>query len=457
MSMVGIGLMELLILIAGSAGLPSNDAVSLVQPEDYFKARNITVSADRMAELAAKDPADGKTQVQQLLAIRWLGENPVDTKKAAGARALLEQIAAGKKVRDAQGFAKLHAAQALARIDGKDVPPLATMPEKSLRGQALTWFPADITMAGGYDLRASGKTSDKLLAQIRRTLAKTVSGAERTFLFDVLDGIGNVRIDRVAGAFDITDRGNARRIFVRVSGAADGKRILDFLSTASKGKLAPETRKGPGGEMVNYFAMNDMCYAFISNNELFFLGAPEGKNPVDLIDELFAVKAGKKKSLPEGALAGMLRTVPENARLMFTGELPEQARKELTGKGSPLRAAPKNFLFHAVNDDRMTVTLSGTMKDKEEAEAFAESMLGLKQMALKALDNPPTQTAIPPEMLRRFKQGLQAVKVSAEGSTVTGKATVDAADVLGDVLKLLLEGRPSSEKPIQPEKPPQPE
>src|SRR5687767_3990502 len=108
MEFFAVGLLEMIVLLAGSGGLASNDLVSLVQAEDYFKVRNIAVSADKMAELAGKDPADGKTQVQQLLAIRWLGENAADTKKADGARALLEQIAAGKKAQDPHGFARGH-------------------------------------------------------------------------------------------------------------------------------------------------------------------------------------------------------------------------------------------------------------------------------------------------------------------------------------------------------------
>jgi hypothetical protein len=269
--------------------------------------------------------------------------------------------------------------------------------------------------------------------------------------FDVLETVGNVRIDRVAGAFQIEDKGNARRIYLRFTGVADSKRILDFIAFFSKGRVKPETKKGPGSEEVTFVAMGEMAFAFVGNSELFILGDPEGKNGSDLIDEVLAVKAGKKKSLAEGPLGTLLRGVPEDARILFAGGLPEEARKGMTAKGSPLRAAPKNFIFHAVGEEKLTLSLSGTLKDKEEAEAFAESVLGLKQMGLKALDDLPPQAMIPPEVLKRFKQTLQASKVSVDGSSVIGKVTLDSAEVLGDLVKVLMIHVDSqSEKPKRP-------
>ena len=73
MEMVGVGMMELLLLLAGGGGLSANDLVSLVPLDDYFASRNITVNAKEMTTLAGKEPSDARTAVRQLLAIRWLG------------------------------------------------------------------------------------------------------------------------------------------------------------------------------------------------------------------------------------------------------------------------------------------------------------------------------------------------------------------------------------------------
>src|SRR5207253_8952997 len=162
-------------------------------------------------------------------------------------------------------------------------------------------------------------------------------------------------LDRLSVGLRIDDKGRAEHVFVRASGAADAKRILDFIAVASKGKVKAETKKGPGGEEVTYIARDEMCYAFLGNGELLFLGDPKDKNAAELIDEVLAVKAGKKKSALEGPLAASLRQAPDNTRTLFTGELPEGFRKELTGRGSPVRAAPKSFVFHAAGEDKLTL------------------------------------------------------------------------------------------------------
>ncbi len=438
MEAVGFGMMEIVLLLAGSAGLPANDLVSLIQAEDYFKVRNVAVSAEKMVELAGKDPTDGKTQVQQLLAIRWLGDHAAETKKADGARELLQQLAGGKKAQDPHGFAKDHALQALARLDGNSIPPLARMPDKSLRSDSLAWFPADATLVAAHDLRAGSKTNDKVLTEIRKLLARAIPDRERGPLCDVIESIGNFRFDRASAAFKIDDKGSAEHVYIRMSGAADAKRIIDFIAATSKGRVKPETKKGPGGEEVTFISRDDMCYAFIGNNELLFVGGPKVTNAAGLIDDVLAVKGGQKKSVALGPLGALLGAAPDDARILSAGDLPESFRKELTGEKSPLRTTPKSFVFYATGEDKLTLTLSGALKDKEEADAFAESAVGLKQMGLKGLDNLPPGEKLPKEIVNRFKKTLQGLKIAADGSTVTAKVTVDPLEVVGDVLKLFL-------------------
>src|SRR5690349_11407500 len=81
-----IGLMELLFLLGWTSGLPANDLVSLIPLADYFSSRGVTVNAREIMALATKEPSTPRAQAQQLLAIRWLGENADATKKQEAAR-----------------------------------------------------------------------------------------------------------------------------------------------------------------------------------------------------------------------------------------------------------------------------------------------------------------------------------------------------------------------------------
>src|SRR5437773_6725770 len=142
-------MMQFLLLLSSAHGSPTHDLVSLLRAEDYFKSRQIALEASGLVKLAATEPADGKAQIQQLLAIRWLGENPAKVEKTPGARDVLEQIAAGKKAQDANGFAKLYARQALARLDRKPLPVAVIAPAAGLHAEAFAWFPADINFVAG--------------------------------------------------------------------------------------------------------------------------------------------------------------------------------------------------------------------------------------------------------------------------------------------------------------------
>lgn len=445
METVALGMMEMLLLLAGSSGLPANDLASLIATDDYFSSRNVTLNTKEMTALAGKEAKDPKEQIQQLVAIRWLGENTAAVKKDPAAREVLEQIAAGKKAQDKHGFSKGHALQALARLDGKPLPPLTTMPEGSLL-EALSLFPESMTLAGGHDLR-SGKTvsSEAVLDTARRLFVKNIREPERRQAYDVIDVLGNVRVDRIAGAMKLDDNGKLNGFAVSLGGLVDSQKLTAFLFLASKGKVKVETKKGPGGETVRLIDLSQqggVMIAFVNDSEVLFAGIEQGP---ELIDKMLKLKGEKKGSVLTGPYAKMLKEVPTQARALVVGELPAVARKELTQGKSPLRAIPKQFVAHAMQvDKKMNFELRGLLKDQEEAQSFTEGALGLKQMALRELENVPADARVPKEILKRAQDALKALKATTEESTTKLTATIDSMAVLGDVLMWLLRATPAS-------------
>ena len=70
MGVIGI---TLLVLFGGG----SNDLVSWIDADDFFRERRTEITPARMVELAGREPAaGGAAPVARLLAIRWLGEHP---------------------------------------------------------------------------------------------------------------------------------------------------------------------------------------------------------------------------------------------------------------------------------------------------------------------------------------------------------------------------------------------
>src|SRR5262249_42027873 len=135
--MVALGLPEVLMMFLLSGSPSGTDLLALVDPATYFASRQMEVSIDKMAGLAAVAPKDAKGQLSQLLALRYLAEHPDKLKQAeafAGYRRLIEEIAGGRTGQDKLGFSKEYAERVIAVLDGKT----PTAPEVGkLRDDAL--------------------------------------------------------------------------------------------------------------------------------------------------------------------------------------------------------------------------------------------------------------------------------------------------------------------------------
>jgi hypothetical protein len=460
---VAFSLIEFLVLLGSTASSPTHDLVSLIRAEDYFKARNIAVKAEQMVSLALKEPADGKTQVQQLLAIRWLGENPAVAKKAEGARAALEQIAAGKKAQDPQGFARLYARQALARLDDKPVP-VAAAPANSVR-EGCAWFPADTNVVAAVEFRPSSATFSGKADPLREILARFGPEAERKELFKVADALGNVRIDRLAVGQVVDANGDTLRLAVRVTGAIDRKRLLDVLRQFM-GKPTVKEIKGAGGEPITLLGGGGRfvpAFALVGDGDLLICPSADKEKNLAVLEQLLAVRAGQQKAALGGVLAAPLKQVSADARALACYDLPEKVRTKLLQEFKALPALPERFLAvlsaeragDTTKQARVRLHVRGKMKDEAEAKAFVATANQLKEKGLKALDTQPTKGVIPPAVLKALRQSLADLKVEAGGGTVKARVPFPKDEVLFELVKLWLMPR-GPVPPVEAPRPPRP-
>jgi hypothetical protein len=443
MAMVSLGLFELLILIASSSGGPNHDLVALIPAADYFKARNIKLDAATMLELAGKDPADGKTQLQQLVALRWLRDNPDEARKMRATRNVLDAIAAGKMGQDPQRFAQTYARQVLARLDGKPLP-VEPSPEGSVSKDALAWFPAEFQFAVGIEMRPGGKTWEgekETAAELVRELLPRMPVRERERVYEVAEAIGNVRLDRLAFGLEFDDNGRMKRAVVRITGAGDRRRLIEALSKTNPGNPEPKESKGPKGEPITtlYKEGHGPAVAFVGANELIWGGYDKDKgNHLEVIDAVLAVRAGKAKSMVNGPLADEMKLVPDNARAALAVTLTDVMRQELSRGESPFKAAPQKVLVYAIRGASLSLAALAAMKDAAEAKAFAEALDGLRKQGIKALEKPPPGANIPKEIVGMLKETLSGITFEVQGDTVKARAVLPSEKVLGEAIKQLL-------------------
>ncbi len=429
---LGAGMELLLMLLATSGGVPT-DLASLIGAEPYFKARSIEVKADKLAELAAKGSDDGQAPIAQLLAIRWLGEHP---KEGKAARMLLEEIAAGKKARDRLGFAPDYARRALARLDGK-APPVWALPADSVRGEALRWFPDQCTLFGALDVRAPRgvkmEATPDLGKTLRTSMASMMGGPRfQQEMFTFADAVGNIRIDRVSFGM-IPDPANGRmsRIFMRLTGLGDHKRLLAFIRKEARQAVVKE-QKGARGETVTLIDMkgDGPGMALVGDHDMLIAGYTGGReqNHFGVLEDALRVRAGKKDSIVLGSYAGTLKNVSGQASALLVGDLPDPWLKDMTSGGSPFKAFPKSFTVSLLKTTKgLDFKFTGGAASGQEAKAFVASVEAVKQMGLEGLKHLPAFIKLQPKAVESLQAALKSIKVEAQDALLTGSAQVSNA------------------------------
>jgi hypothetical protein len=424
-----------ILLLVGVGGSGATDLVSLLDAPQYFKSRAIDVKPERMLELAGKAPADGKEQVQQLLAIRWLGEHPDTVKKTGNARETLRAIAEGKQGKDPQGFAADYARIALARLDGKGVA-LHTLPAGSVRGEALAWFPKECTIFGAADLRPPKGLPEQNSNPLADAINRRMIPKDKELFFKAVDRLGNIRIDRISFAVlpDLKNPNNTR-MFIRFTGQGDHKRLVAFLRQEGS-RLAVKGRKGPGGEPITVFEdrQRGPAFAAIGDTDVLVAGYPGGArgpgvqplNQLEVVDEALDVRAGKRASLLTGPYAGALKGVSRSATGLLIGDLPEPWRQEMTqGRGNPFRGFVQNFnVVLTRNAKGVRIRFTGGAASAKEAKGFVDGVNAGKRLALDGLKQLPPFLKIKPKAMEAMRGVVKGVRVEAKDALLSGGAFV---------------------------------
>jgi hypothetical protein len=292
-----------LILFAGA--VRANDSMSAIEPKDYFKARDINPTIDRMIDLAIADVDSPKAQIRHLAALKHLLAVSDEFKKAKNYqsnREAIEEIAEGKRGRDPAGFVQDYAKRLLAKLDGKKAAVEKTAP---LRKECLDWFPSDVKLAGGLD----ADQIEGAFMSVRVAMLKAMSGSKRESVYEQLETMGNVRVDRVA--FGVVDAENAQdlKVFIRLTGQANQTWLADAIVRNTREEFTVKKSKAPDGVPVTalHSQFAGAVIAFIGNTDLVVIISQNKRGQTDaLLAEQLALRAKKKPHATEGPLKDRL-------------------------------------------------------------------------------------------------------------------------------------------------------
>jgi WD40 repeat protein len=427
---LGAGLLDLLILIFFGSGY-SNDLVSLIDAEAYFKSRQMEVRTAAMVARAGQDPTNGKASVAQLLAIRWLGEHADQMRQEPRAREVLTQIALGRKGQDPQGFAREYAQHALARLDGKPVP-LWLLPENSVREDALKWFPDSVVLVGALDLRRPTKgtlTEEKLFTIVREHQARVRPASE---IYKLAETVGNVRLDRVSLAIEP----RSVSVVVRFTGLGNFKWLAKALQPE---KAFIREEKGTKEEPITLLAFTpaDPALALVGDTDFLvaFKYPAKELEIVQILEKVLAVRATDQKSMASGHLATVVkRTSPRAHGLLLAGGS-EDVRIWLNEMSRDLFGVfPRQAALELTQEKNVEVRWHASFPKRQDAEQFVDHLNQLKQQGtdvVKGWRDADNKRASKVPYIQLLKI-LENVKLKVDGSTVSG-----GVQISGDVRQAL--------------------
>ena len=365
--MIGLGFAEVLMLALLSGGIGSNDLVSLVQPTHYFQTRQIEVTIDKMVELAGREPKDATTQIQQLVALRHLTDETDSLKKATNYpahRQALEQIAQGKKGADPLGFAQDYAQRVLGKLDGTKREPVKTKP---IRQDALSWFPADVSLGMALDMRQTHVLAGDPLKE----LLKLMPEREKKEMYDHIEKSGNLRIERVAFGFaDSAGKRGDMKIFMRFTGKGNQAWVLEAFKMLEGGRMQAKQIKDDKGTPITIMQDGDNppVVMLVGNTDVLVFGydgGNDGKNE-KLIAEVLDARSGRKPNAAVGVLKNRLAKIPDKAVAFGVGELPKEFGRELRFIFDPM---PSNITaFIERTQTGMDVQVETTMANRDDAD-----------------------------------------------------------------------------------------
>lgn len=419
MMAIGIGGMELLILILLTTGGQANDFAMLLHPPSYFKARGEEVTVENLIRIASQTGDTPKAQIAQLLALRQLNDDVDQIKKHAkfvDLRRDIEAIATGAKGRDPGGFAKEYALRVVAKLDGAPMPRNATEDPREL----LRWFPEDATIVSAIDLRNVQPIpgADALLGR----LTKIVPDREK--LFELADQVGNIRFDAVAWGYrEAVNPNDSGQWFLRIKGRFNHRWIVE-QAKKMLGDLIEVTDVPGDGPRVTRVRLKQegelpKTFAIVGDTDL-IAGYEYGQAPRDLalLEKMLTIRATQGANATTGSLKDDLKLLQKDAMLMVAGRYPKGASwlfpvSALTLRGQVLHTR-QGFDF----------TLDKTFESPEKAKEYVQFIVKSREQAI-AFVKGLGQNGLPfPLPIGEIEKMLESIQAQAQGSSATMRMLV---------------------------------
>jgi hypothetical protein len=415
--MVAFGFVEILMVALMSGGVNSTDLVALIQPADYFKARQFEPTIDRLIDVVIAEPTTPKAQIMQLVALRQLADDADKFKKAKNYdtnRIAIEEIAEGKRGKDAQGFAQEYARRILDKLDGKK-PAAVKLPP--LREDVLNWCPAQTAMAFAFDIRRAQEPPNDGF----KALLKLLPASAKNEMYTQLEKVGNVRIERVV--FAMVDDGKPEdvKMIVRVTGKANPDWVARAMADNIGGNIQTKQKKAADGTpMLVLEEQGGGLFAFIGDTDFVIAGRKRfNGDHAPVLEEVLEVRAKKKPHAGTGVLKERLAKVSDKAVAFAVADLSEWMKADLRRAFDAAPGKMSAYVERTANG--LEAKGEATMANAEDAGKFVKKVAELRKLGIAELEREMKQPMRPGTPMIPFKgmiSVLEGLQVTSKGDRV---------------------------------------
>jgi hypothetical protein len=454
--------MILMIIVSGGGG---SDLLDWMPTQDYWKAKNVAVSADTMlAELKPADTAgapelikkladpkaevrdDATGKLRQMGAaiaplLREAAKNP-DAEVAARAEMLLKEFGPSGKVNEVrrlmairalgelkakdaapalkaladskEPFVADYAARALAAIDGK--PP--TRPHPAALAENLQkdlWLlPKNCGLVAQVaPAFAQGVSVDKVLESIGEAMPAEQKDAARqklvTTIQSVVEQVGNARLDAVTvGVAD--DVGNRSGYVVVVARGLYDPAAMKQAVISSLMDCKPEQEDGI--EVLS--SPQNMAVIAPSSDRLIMIMAP-GREKLPIAEMVKAIKAGKGGLADNAEMVKLIKGVDTTKPIWAAAKITEAYAVVpfLAGFGTITLSAD-------LKDDALEAKLLAQGTDANQVKENVASFEAMLAQAKAGIQKEAARMSA----LQPLVDFMESVKFQLDGATVTGTAAL---------------------------------
>ncbi len=264
---------------------------------------------------------------------------------------------------------------------------------------------------------------------------KAIPDNGKNELYNAMERVGNVRVDRFAiGYVDAKNAGD-QKIFVRITGKANPEWLANAIQTVGPPGVQMERQKAPDGTPLILLRSRNTepLIVFVGDTDLLVVGYlnPNAKSQDDVLAEVLEVRAKKKASAAAGKLKDRLAKIPNKAVAFALGDIPTELAGELGLKLGGGALVPTKFTaFMERSAPGLDVNVETALANANAADGLVRKIGELRKQGVEALKEEmkrPLPPGSPPVPFQDMINILDAIQVQSKMDRVQVRVSVPDA------------------------------